>query len=704
MTRRVGVGAVLLVLAVAGSLVWLARTVRSPQPVDRWLALILEAEERRDPSPTSIQPLLDGLRVDDPDVARRAVRGLGRLEEPSLLSAIGGALASTYPEVRAEAANAVAQAAFRGEVRAASALLESRAAEETHPLVLGALAQALGRLAHASADDVARAESTLLDILARSEQSIGPDPFLPAERLGVALGFEALVRRHGRTQPLGPAAIAGLERLALPPAFAIGERTTDRARVAAVTALVTADALSEATLSAALDDADPQIRRLAARALVRRGHLTGPLAERALADPLPMVRFEVVAGLAEASSAACALAARSLDDVSPHVRLKAIDVAAGVCAGLREAAPLVARLRRLVEAPVPSSGPRAPWHARAHALVGLASLDPLAIGPALETAAQDPTWQLRMYAARAAGRLARVDLLVRLARDAHHNVREAALGPLATHAPADAEPLARDALASRDYQLVLSAARALRSASDREATLASLFDALDRLSAERRETSRDPRKAILDAVDALGGPVHAGRLEPYLTDFDPVIADAAASILTGWTGRPTAARPNPTPRPPLPSVGELRTWARSTAVVTMADGAGSFTLRLLPFDAPTSVARLVRLIESGYFDGLTWHRVEFNFVVQGGSPGANEYAGDGPFTRDELVSGSHLRGTVGISTRGRDTGDGQLFVNLVDNLRLDHNYTIVAEVIDGMGVVDRILEGDVIERIRLDTP
>ena len=53
---------------------------------------------------------------------------------------------------------------------------------------------------------------------------------------------------------------------------------------------------------------------------------------------------------------------------------------------------------------------------------------------------------------------------------------------------------------------------------------------------------------------------------------------------------------------------------------------------------------------------------------------------------------------MGISTRGRDTGDAQLFINLVDNYRLDHDYTVFGRVESGMDVVDRILEGDVIAR------
>jgi cyclophilin family peptidyl-prolyl cis-trans isomerase len=70
--------------------------------------------------------------------------------------------------------------------------------------------------------------------------------------------------------------------------------------------------------------------------------------------------------------------------------------------------------------------------------------------------------------------------------------------------------------------------------------------------------------------------------------------------------------------------------------------------------------------------------------------------------RDEV--GIHRRGTVGISTRGRDTGDAQLFVNLVDSPRLDHQYTVFGTVLTGMDVVDGVIEGDVIERVDVVGP
>jgi cyclophilin family peptidyl-prolyl cis-trans isomerase len=73
--------------------------------------------------------------------------------------------------------------------------------------------------------------------------------------------------------------------------------------------------------------------------------------------------------------------------------------------------------------------------------------------------------------------------------------------------------------------------------------------------------------------------------------------------------------------------------------------------------------------------------------------------------RDELATSGHERGTVGISTRGRDTGDAQIFINLVDNARLDFEYTVIGVIPSSqMTVVDSILEGARITRITLVSP
>jgi peptidyl-prolyl cis-trans isomerase B (cyclophilin B) len=122
---------------------------------------------------------------------------------------------------------------------------------------------------------------------------------------------------------------------------------------------------------------------------------------------------------------------------------------------------------------------------------------------------------------------------------------------------------------------------------------------------------------------------------------------------------------------------------------------------LIPLEAPATVLQVASLAESGYYNGLTIHRVVPNFVLQGGSPDANEYVGHPDYMRDELGQWPHVRGAVGISTRGRDTGDAQFFIDLLDNPRLDHQYTVFGQVIAGLDVADRILEGDVIESVQI---
>jgi cyclophilin family peptidyl-prolyl cis-trans isomerase len=147
-------------------------------------------------------------------------------------------------------------------------------------------------------------------------------------------------------------------------------------------------------------------------------------------------------------------------------------------------------------------------------------------------------------------------------------------------------------------------------------------------------------------------------------------------------------------------VDDLRRLASPRARITIR-GVGTFEIALFTQEAPSTVLRFAHLAEKGYYNGLIFHRIVPNFVIQGGSPGANEYVGDAWFMRDELGLWPHVRGAVGISTRGRDTGDAQIFIDTVDNPRLDHDYTVFAQVLNGIEVIDQILEGDVIDTIEI---
>jgi cyclophilin family peptidyl-prolyl cis-trans isomerase len=286
--------------------------------------------------------------------------------------------------------------------------------------------------------------------------------------------------------------------------------------------------------------------------------------------------------------------------------------------------------------------------------------------------------------------------LLGLARDTHANVRNAALEALFELDGHGIDELAMEQLQGDDPQLLITVAGLLEGSPRREEAAAATLAAFERISEARRETWRDPRLALLTRIAELGEPDLAPRLLPFLRDYDPLVATEVAGILTEWTGAPHLPEPTAPLRAPLPTAAELGGLGRTSVALHMRRG-GSIVIQLLPELAPLNAWRFVRLAREGYFDGLTFHRWEPNFVIQGGSPGANEYAGDGPYTRDE-VGASHWRGTVGVSTRGRDTGDGQIFINLVDNVRLDHDYTVFGVVTEGMDVVDRVLEGAIIER------
>ena len=148
----------------------------------------------------------------------------------------------------------------------------------------------------------------------------------------------------------------------------------------------------------------------------------------------------------------------------------------------------------------------------------------------------------------------------------------------------------------------------------------------------------------------------------------------------------------------------LRRIVRLRVTMAPSSGGGSFTARLFADEAPATVARVLRLVREGFYDGKVFQRVEPNFVIQGGGPDANEYVGDSTFMRDELTMRAHARGTLGISSRGRDTGDGQWFINLVDNPLLDHEYTVFGRIDGGQAVAERILEADRIARIEVIEP
>lgn len=129
-------------------------------------------------------------------------------------------------------------------------------------------------------------------------------------------------------------------------------------------------------------------------------------------------------------------------------------------------------------------------------------------------------------------------------------------------------------------------------------------------------------------------------------------------------------------------------------------------------DAPNTVANFVKLAKDGYYDGLKWHRVIPDFVIQGGCPnskdGAKGMAGTGGpgYKIDCELDGDnqfHDRGVLSMAHAGRNTGGSQFFVchSRNNTAHLDRQHTCFGKVIEGLEVIDAIREGDAIESITI---
>jgi cyclophilin family peptidyl-prolyl cis-trans isomerase len=681
---------VVLVVLVAAGLVAARAGQESGSKDDPRLLAVLTAEENRAAGPGQLQTLVDATRG-APRLAAAAARALGRLERRDLVPVLVPLLSSGDASARSEAANAVAQS-FRGEP------LEAGQLETTLGAMLGAprspvLYRAVARLPHETVEQFRAVEAYLIDALRST------DPPSAAAR-----GLETMGRRRPR--------LAQLQEETMEILRAIAGRRTPRSvdaevRRNAMLAVVAWQAADADTLEAALADEDFEIRRLAALVLAGAGSTFTPderrhLLNLAMQDRSPQVRLEAVRswGRRAAADSGCGPLLATLGDQDAQVVLAALDALGDACSDDER---VTERLTSEARTP-PSQGP---WQREAHAFVALAKRSKERATVAKFAFATHSNPFVRLYAARAAAAMDDTEMLLRLAADEDDSVVEASLAPLrrSLGPESDAAVIAalnrrtREGIAAepkRPYQVFRSAAMQLKGAEPGAALLSALVGALQRATAERCMTSRDARLALLERIVDFGSAAHVGVLTPLLRDIDPYVATAAASGIEKWTGR----RPEIEPQVRQPEIPTNLDALDDSLIKVEMEGGRVFHLALYAEQAPLTAARVLRLARAGYYDGLTFHRVVPNFVIQGGSPNANEYCGACPLMRDEVGLIMNLRGTVGLSTRGRDTGDSQFFVNLVDSPRLDHDYTVFGFVCaSDLPVIDGIQEGDRMRRV-----
>jgi cyclophilin family peptidyl-prolyl cis-trans isomerase/HEAT repeat protein len=714
-------------------------------------ALLLLMVDRQRYEPVVVAQAMRG----DEALREAAAVALGRVGDPGGASYLEELLADPQPAVRRAAAFALGELGFpplgadgeAGPERQAAARALTLAAADADSEVGRLAVEALGKLGVAIAavtptlGPLPEPErwARLLPSLFRFDEA-GTVPV--AEAALAAVADPALHRQaaYALARNPRPEALPSLRRL-----------TADadpRVRAWAARALGLAGGGDDlALLAILLDDAEagPIVQALRAGGLLAAAHPAAaaaaaeawrPAYDRLLADPRPQVRLAAIeaaapwvapAGLAErlaAIAGAGAAGATGTEGTEPSEGVQGVAAAALVAlaqsvpaggAGADVVLPLAAsaatssdRLLRRAAATALGSLGGAGFAADVVDLLGRRAAgpgEPIAGGEAAPGAL--PVGPFGESAPGGAASSRAATLLAGLLADPDPAVRSAALvAALAAAVPAGDDPptpaaasLAAAALLDPDAGV---RAAALGWLADHPVLPYAGLTAATGAALDAGE--EDTAIAGVDALAARAGAVAAERggvvavLEQLAGDRRWLVRRRAAAALAGLD-RPAPPVPGPEPR----ALAVYRSIVQRTArprTVEVVTGAGAFRLRLECPTAPLTCHNFLQLAEQGYYDGVAFHRVVPDFVVQDGDPRGDGSGGPGWAIRDEINRIRYDRGVLGMALSGPHTGGSQWFVTLAPQPHLDGGYTAFGRVIAGEEVLDRILPATTIERVR----
>jgi cyclophilin family peptidyl-prolyl cis-trans isomerase len=199
--------------------------------------------------------------------------------------------------------------------------------------------------------------------------------------------------------------------------------------------------------------------------------------------------------------------------------------------------------------------------------------------------------------------------------------------------------------------------------------------------------------------------IYSHRLSP-----NPSISPLSSPSPLASTVFDATASPSPNPSPsgvasasPTPAgaatnlapdlTADANGLSKATVVLNTSEGVIKF--KFYPQDAPKTVARMIDLINKGFYNGLVFHRVVPGFVIQGGDPAGNGTGGSGQKLDAEFNSRKHTEGTVAMA-RAADpnSADSQFYISLGTHPHLDNKYTVFGQVIEGMDTAKKIKAGD----------
>jgi HEAT repeat protein/cyclophilin family peptidyl-prolyl cis-trans isomerase len=644
-----------------------------PAPVRGQKPPVVPAEPPPPPPPDLVRLLGDA----QARIRRRAALAIGRVGLVEGVAPLTKVLGDSDPEVRQMAAFALG---LIGDSSARDPLIA--ALRDPSLLVQGSAAEALGLIGDRTAADAVGQLAAAIVQSGAVAQAPGPegDAVRDTPAGAFRLAIFALVRLHAYDQ-LAAAVLDGAQPRVRwwPVAFAL-QRLEDPRALPALLALAT--------------DPNPYTRAFAVKGL-------GPIKDRAavpvltpLVDgPDRAVAVEAIRSLGRIGDPAGApplLQLIASMKANPTLRLEAVTAIGGI-----KGDGIIDLLLDIVGDPSPP--------VRAAAIRSLAQLDAENFITVLSGLDPDPHWSVRSALASVLGTLPPEIGLPRLRAmrdDPDERVIPAVLASLAALKAPDALDTIGARLKTGDAIVRAAAATAL----GRLKPAAGVAQLAEAYKTGLRDTTYVARGAALAALAEYGADAATPTLTEALSDTDWAIRVRAAALLKQLDPASEAGlkiRPAPTGRPESAyEASRLLSPPVSTHVFIDTDR-GTIQLELAVVDAPLTVETFVTLARKGFYDGLTFHRVVPDFVIQGGDPRGDGEGGPGFTVRDELSQQPYLRGSVGIALDWEDTGGSQFFITHSPQPHLDGRYTVIGRVIAGMDVVDQIQQWDVMRRVRV---
>jgi cyclophilin family peptidyl-prolyl cis-trans isomerase/HEAT repeat protein len=630
------------------------------------------------PAPTDLLVLLgDG----EARVRRRAALALGRVGLPDAVEPLSRALGDEEVEVRQMAAFALGLIASPA---ARPALTQALAGRDV--VLQGRAAEALGLIGD-KADAAAIGEMVRVHVAAGALTGVQPEdltsPLAPPVE-AVRLGLFALARL-GVYEPLAAAVVGADGQPASrwwPVAYAL-QRVGDPRAAPALLALLSTPGRYTASFA---------VRGLASAKAVPPQALAAIRAEvEQPRDAAVMIQaIRALGTLGDRGS--LQLMTRIVGDpaTNPAIRLEAMNTLSALAD---------ARLSDILVELVSDGAPAI----RGTAMRALARVEPATFTATLSGLEADRDWTVRVAQAGALGGLPEGQGFARLstmAEDADIRVVPAVITAIAASKAAGGAALIRGKLRATDVVIRSAAAQALAELKAADA----VPDLRAAYAASGADAAYTARAAILVALAQLDPAGTRPLLDEALKDKDWAVRVRAADLLRDQKvtdGVPAAMRP-------ATSGEDVESAAWKTMVAPpfsprafIDTDKGTVEIELAVLDAPITSRSFINLARKGFFNGVAFHRIVPDFVVQGGDPRGDGEGGPGYTLRDELNQRPYLRGTVGMALDWRDTGGSQFFITHSPAPHLDARYTVFGTVVEGMEVVDRLLPWDVIRRVRI---